>query len=171
MRGLGTIHDGISLYGADNAIIDRSYYGGRRISSIITQLVLKQLIKVENMAREAMQKSGRFTVPIPYTEMKQLNDGLIDFGVKMGEGWLLTAEMLDLVHAGYTNIVCTQPFGCLPNHICAKGMIRAVTERAPEANIVPIDYDPSATHVNQENRIKLMLSIAKENLDGRKSGE
>ena len=162
---------GFLYYGADNAIIDRSYYGGRRISSVITQLVLKQLFKVENMAREAMQKSGRFTVPIPYTEMKQLNDGLIDFGVKMGEGWLLTAEMLDLVHAGYTNIVCTQPFGCLPNHICAKGMIRAVTERAPEANIVPIDYDPSATHVNQENRIKLMLSIAKENLDGRKSGE
>jgi predicted nucleotide-binding protein (sugar kinase/HSP70/actin superfamily) len=162
---------GFLYYGADNAIIDRSYYGGRRISSIITQLVLKQLFKVENMAREAMQKSGRFTVPIPYTEMKQLNDGLIDYGVKMGEGWLLTAEMLDLVHAGYTNIVCTQPFGCLPNHICAKGMIRAVTERAPEANIVPIDYDPSATHVNQENRIKLMLSIAKENLDGRKSGE
>ncbi len=116
-----------------------------------------------------MAKSGKFTVPIPYTEMKKLNDGLIDFGVKMGEGWLLTAEMLDLVHAGFTNIVCTQPFGCLPNHICAKGMIRAVTERAPEANIVPIDYDPSATHVNQENRIKLMLSIARENLESKKN--
>lgn len=162
---------GFLYYGADNAITDKTYYGGRIYSSIFTQLILKQLFKVEKMAREAMQRSGKFTVPIPYTEMKLLNDGLIDYGVKMGEGWLLTAEMLDLVHAGYTNIVCTQPFGCLPNHICAKGMIRAVTERAPQANIVPIDYDPSATHVNQENRIKLMLSIAKENLKASEKAE
>lgn len=162
---------GFLYYGADNAITDKTYYGGRIISSIVTQFILRQLFKVENMTRQAMQKSGKFNVPIPYSEMKQLNKGLIDYGVKMGEGWLLTAEMLDLVHAGYTNIVCTQPFGCLPNHICAKGMIRAVTERAPQANIVPIDYDPSATHVNQENRIKLMLAIAKEHLDGNKNPE
>lgn len=162
---------GFLYYGADNAITDKTYYGGRIISSIVTQFILRQLFKVENMTRQAMQKSGKFNVPIPYSEMKQLNEGLIDYGVKMGEGWLLTAEMLDLVHAGYTNIVCTQPFGCLPNHICAKGMIRAVTERAPQANIVPIDYDPSATHVNQENRIKLMLAIAKEHLDGKKNPE
>ena len=119
--------------------------------------------------RTAMSASGKFTVPITYTEMKKLDEGLLDYGVKMGEGWLLTAEMLDLVHAGYHNIVCTQPFGCLPNHIVAKGMIRAVTERVPDANIVPIDYDPSATHVNQENRIKLMLSLAKEKLEQGKS--
>ncbi len=160
---------GFLYYGADNAITDKTYYGGRKISSIVTQVILKQLFKVERMVREAMQAYDTFTVPIPYTEMKMLNHDLLDYGVKMGEGWLLTAEMLDLVHAGYTNIVCTQPFGCLPNHICAKGMIRAVTERAPEANIVPIDYDPSATHVNQENRIKLMLSIAKERLDEKKT--
>ena len=106
---------------------------------------------------------------MPYREMKKLNEGLIDYGVKMGEGWLLTAEMLDLIHMGYPNIVCTQPFGCLPNHICAKGMIRAVTERESEANIVAIDYDPSATRVNQENRIKLMLAIASERM--RENGE
>jgi predicted nucleotide-binding protein (sugar kinase/HSP70/actin superfamily) len=76
--------------------------------------------------------------------------------------------MLDLVHSGYHNIVCAQPFGCLPNHICAKGMIRAVTERSKDANIVPIDYDPSATGVNQENRIKLMLAIAREKLENPK---
>lgn len=81
----------------------------------------------------------------------------------MGRSWLLTAEILELVKQGYENIVCTQPFGCLPNHICGKGMIRikAVDERS---NIVPIDYDPSATRVNQENRIKLMLAVAKEKL-------
>ena len=82
----------------------------------------------------------------------------------MGEGWLLTAEMAELIDAGYGNIVCAQPFGCLPNHIVGKGMIRKLKEVYPIANIVPIDYDPSATSVNQENRIKLMLAIARENL-------
>ena len=78
----------------------------------------------------------------------------------MGEGWLLTAEVMELIENGYQNVVCTQPFGCLPNHIVGKGMIRKVKNVYPQANIVPIDYDPSATRVNQENRIKLMLSVA-----------
>ena len=82
----------------------------------------------------------------------------------MGEGWLLTAEMLELVQSGYENIVCAQPFGCLPNHICGKGMVNKIRELYPEANITPIDYDPSATRVNQENRIKLMLAVARERL-------
>ena len=155
---------GFLYYGADNAITDRKYYGGRFFSSHFTQLLMKPLFMVERMSLDAIRKQGCFTVPSTYFEMKKLNEGILDYGVKMGEGWLLTAEMLELVHTGYKNIVCTQPFGCLPNHICAKGMIRTVTEKAPDANIVPIDYDPSATHVNQENRIKLMLAIAKEKL-------
>jgi len=157
---------GFFYYGLDNATTDREYYGGRYMISKFTRFILRQLYKVEKMAREAMLDTGAFTVPMPYTEMKALNEDFIDYGVKMGEGWLLTAEMLDLIHMGYPNIVCTQPFGCLPNHICAKGMIRAVTERESEANIVAIDYDPSAPRVNQENRIKLMLAIAKERLNG-----
>ena len=87
----------------------------------------------------------------------------------MGEGWLLTAEMIELVRAGYENIVCAQPFGCLPNHICGKGMINKIRELHPQANITPIDYDPSATRVNQENRIKLMLAVARERLAGREA--
>ena len=82
----------------------------------------------------------------------------------MGEGWLLTAEMLELTETGYANIVCTQPFGCLPNHICGKGMIRKIKSIDDRANIVAIDYDPGAPRVNQENRIKLMLAVAKEAL-------
>ena len=78
----------------------------------------------------------------------------------MGEGWLLTAEMLELAEAGVTNIVCTQPFGCLPNHICGKGMMQPIKSRHPEVNIVAIDYDAGASPVNQENRIKLMLANA-----------
>ena len=83
----------------------------------------------------------------------------------MGEGWLLTAEMLELADKGVNNIVCAQPFGCLPNHICGKGMINKIRELYPQANITPIDYDPSATRVNQENRIKLMLAVARERLE------
>ena len=82
----------------------------------------------------------------------------------MGEGWLLTAEMAELIRSGYENIICAQPFGCLPNHICGKGMINKLRELYPQANITPIDYDPSATRVNQENRIKLMLAVARERL-------
>jgi predicted nucleotide-binding protein (sugar kinase/HSP70/actin superfamily) len=80
----------------------------------------------------------------------------------MGEGWLLTAEMCELIDSGVPNIVCVQPFGCLPNHIAGKGTIRALREKYPKANIVPIDYDPGATRVNQENRLKLMLAVARE---------
>ena len=85
----------------------------------------------------------------------------------MGEGFLLTAEMVELIQEGYENIVCAQPFGCLPNHICGKGVMKNIKEHYPNSNIVAIDYDPSATKVNQENRIKLMLAIAKENLNAK----
>ena len=82
----------------------------------------------------------------------------------MGEGWLLTAEMLELAQSGVKNIVCTQPFGCLPNHICGKGMMKPIKEKNPDINIVAIDYDASASKVNQENRLKLMLFNARRQL-------
>ena len=81
----------------------------------------------------------------------------------MGEGWLLTAEMLEYIDSGINNIVCAQPFGCLPNHIVAKGMMRKIKDAHPNANIVAIDYDPGATKINQENRLKLMLANARAN--------
>ena len=85
-------------------------------------------------------------------------------GVKMGEGWLLTAEILELIESGVQNVICTQPFGCLPNHIVGKGMMRKIKEIYPESNIVAIDYDPSSAKVNQENRIKLMLANGMQNV-------
>ena len=81
-------------------------------------------------------------------------------GAKMGEGWLLTAEMIELIESGYENIVCAQPFGCLPNHVVGKGVIKRLRMRYPEANIVALDYDPGASEANQLNRLKLMLSNA-----------
>ena len=95
-------------------------------------------------------------------------EGIISLGAKMGEGWLLTAEMIELVQGGYGNIVCAQPFGCLPNHVVGKGVIKALRKAYPSSNIVAIDYDPGASEVNQLNRIKLMLSTAQKNL---KKGE
>ena len=92
----------------------------------------------------------------------ELVQGTISMGVKMGEGWLLTAEMLELADKGVSNIVCTQPFGCLPNHICGKGMMKPIKAKNPDINIVAIDYDAGATRVNQENRLKLMLANAKQ---------
>jgi predicted nucleotide-binding protein (sugar kinase/HSP70/actin superfamily) len=150
-------------YGIDNAQLDRHYYGHLFWASILNNFANHVAFMIEAMELRAM-KQGGFNAPEPYRMTKAYDEGLIDFGVKMGEGWLLTAEMLGLVHMGFSNIICAQPFGCLPNHICAKGMFHAVRERVPQANIVPIDYDPSASHVNQENRIKLMLAIAQENL-------
>ena len=114
---------------------------------------------------EAIERHDIFHRPATFKELEEYGKSMISPGCKMGEGWLLTAEMVELVEKGYGNIVCTQPFGCLPNHVCGKGMVRPIKEKYPESNIVPIDYDPSATKVNQENRIKLMLAIAKENLD------
>jgi len=99
---------------------------------------------------------------------KALTEGVIGYGNRMGEGWFLTAEMLELVKKGYENIVCAQPFGCLPCHVCGKGMINKVRRIDPRANIVAVEYDPGATKVNQENRIKLMLAVAKENILGSK---
>jgi predicted nucleotide-binding protein (sugar kinase/HSP70/actin superfamily) len=117
------------------------------------------------MLISAIEKHSSFLPPTRFMEVRSSADGIIGHGCKMGEGWLLTADMVDLIKCGYDNIVCAQPFGCLPNHVAGKGMIRKIKELYPTANIVPIDYDPGATKVNQENRIKLMLAVARENKD------
>ena len=102
-----------------------------------------------------------FDPPHDFENLRARADQYINQGVSMGEGWLITAEMAALVESGTENIICTQPFGCLPNHIVAKGMMRVIKNAYPEANITAIDYDPGATRVNQENRVKLMLANAK----------
>ena len=112
----------------------------------------------------ASMKDTKFTPMKLFKDTKEMSEGVISHGTKMGEGWLLTAEMMELQEIGYENIICAQPFGCLPNHICGKGVMKKIKSLHPDANIVAIDYDPSATKVNQENRIKLMLAIAKERI-------
>ena len=114
---------------------------------------------------EAIRREGTFRPMTPFDHTLSLTKDFIGYGTKMGEGWLLSAEMLELCDSGVPNIVCTQPFGCLPNHICGKGMMKPIKEAVPGANIVAIDYDPGTSAVNQENRLKLMLSAARENLE------
>lgn len=138
-------------------------YGGSAFSSWLADFALQYLDGTEQLIVESIRKEG-LRPPTPFLEMKKLATGLISYGNVMGEGWLLTAEMAELIVSGFENIVCAQPFGCLPNHISGKGMVNKLRAMYPNANITPIDYDPSATKVNQENRIKLMLAVAKERL-------
>ncbi len=159
---------GFAAFKIDNRIEDIKLYGGSKAKKKVCELMLDYVSKTEDMMIASITKYG-FQPPSKYAHTKSLIDGVIGFGSKMGEGWLLTAEMLELAETGFENIVCTQPFGCLPNHINGKGMIRRIKEINPKANIVAIDYDPGAPRVNQENRIKLMLAVAREELDKRVS--
>ena len=154
---------GFAQYSIYNMSETARRYGGKLMEKLGPDLVLGFIERMERILISALKDNG-FHAPLPFKELVKLTDGLISTGDKMGEGWLLTAEMVELIRSGYENIVCAQPFGCLPNHICGKGMINKIRELYPQANITPIDYDPSATRVNQENRIKLMLSVARERL-------
>ncbi|MBQ9116605.1 MAG: 2-hydroxyacyl-CoA dehydratase, partial [Clostridia bacterium] len=156
---------GFAFFKVDNRIEDIKLYGGNPLKMAVCNALMDILGKNEKMMLDCLAEFPQFHAPAPYKELKKMVEGVIGYGAKMGEGWLLTAEMVELIHSGYGNIVCAQPFGCLPNHIVGKGMIRRLRQLYPKSNIVPIDYDPGATRVNQENRIKLMLAVAKENLD------
>ena len=155
---------GFAMFKVDNRLEDIKLYGGSKAKAMVVQALLNFLTKMEKMTIECTKKYG-FQPPSSYEHTKSLVKGVIGYGSKMGEGWLLTAEMLELAESGYENIVCAQPFGCLPNHINGKGAIRKIKSINPKANIVSIDYDPGAPKVNQENRIKLMLAVAREELD------
>jgi len=156
---------GFIQYIFDNNIEDIRLYGGKRIAKLVNLFLRRFLEGYEGMMRHALEKSGRYRAPLSHKAVRRWGEETIGLGCKMGEGWLLTAEMAALCEEGYHNIICVQPFGCLPNHIVGKGMTRSIRERFPNANIVAIDYDPGATRVNQENRVKLMLSVAREELD------
>ena len=113
---------------------------------------------------DALEKSGRFHPPADIYELAEYAEEILSLCNSMGEGWLLTAEMVELIRSGCPNVVCTQPFACLPNHVGGKATIKELRRQYPESNIVAVDYDPGASEVNQLNRIKLMIAVAKANL-------
>ena len=150
------------LYCVQNGLVDRQLYGGSLIKELFSRFAKGYVVKKQNDLIAAVKNNSCFSAPTPFDHTFSLIKGYIGAGTKMGEGWLLPAEMLELIDSGFKNIICVQPFGCLPNHIVGKGMMKPIKEKNPDVNIVAVDYDPGATQINQENRIKLMLSCAKD---------
>ena len=150
------------LYTAYNVIEDYKLYGRGKRTVGIYRLAYQFLLKNRRVLNDAIRKEGTFSSSVDFEYSRKRAAEYIGLGVKMGEGWLLTAEMLELADDGAQGIVCTQPFGCLPNHIVGKGMMKPIKEGNRDVNIVAIDYDAGATQINQENRIKMMLANARE---------
>lgn len=153
------------FYSLNNTFVDARLYNGPSFKNIFVKWGFKFMERGQRLMTNTIKKHSDFMPPASFSDVKNAARGCIGEGVKMGEGWLLTGEMIDLIEHGVNNIISAQPFGCLPNHIVAKGMIRAVKERCPGANIVAIDYDPGASRTNQENRIKLLLANANAELN------
>ncbi|WP_196593262.1 2-hydroxyacyl-CoA dehydratase [Pectinatus sottacetonis] len=152
------------MYMAYDDIISYKLLSGKWIDKFKSEMSIKLMEFYRRPMRKALAASKRFTAPITIGQIAALTDGHVSLGNMAGEGWFLTGEMLKLIDEGVKNIICLQPFGCLPNHITGKGMIRELMRSHTDVNIVPIDCDASVSEVNQLNRIKLMLSVAKEHL-------
>lgn len=127
----------------------------------MSKLVIKLIRRLRKPALDALENSKRFEAPTYIEHIGELTKPFLSLGNQYGEGWFLTGEMIELILSGVPNIVCIQPFACLPNHVVGKGVIKALKKEYPQANIAALDYDPGASEVNQLNRIKLMLSAAK----------
>lgn len=153
------------MYSTYNTVVDAKLLGMNKLKGLAFKIATGFFAQKQMDVIRAIKKHGRFDAPTPFSHVINLANGLINHGAKMGEGWLLTAEMAELIESGVNNIVCAQPFGCLPNHIVGKGMMKPLKEKYPHSNIVAVDYDAGATKINQENRIKLMLSNAKTQAD------
>ena len=151
-------------YSFYNNIYRADYLGVGKKSKVIALAAIEAVKFIRRHAIRALEKSKRFEAPMPIDEVAELAKPFLSIGNQYGEGWFLTGEMVELVKTGTPNIVCIQPFACLPNHVVGKGVIKAIKKSYPQANIVAVDYDPGASEVNQLNRIKLMLSTAKKNM-------
>ncbi len=152
------------LYCFYNQIYKAENLGMSKRNARLSSLGIRALTFLRRPATQAFKKSRHFTPPANIYDLVNYAKPIVSIGNQTGEGWFLTGEMLELIHSGVNNIVCTQPFGCLPNHVVGKGVIKELRRRYPVSNIVAIDYDPGASEVNQLNRIKLMLSTAQKNL-------
>ena len=146
------------LYSALNARFRYRYLAGTKLNQQLSDIALTYIMRYRNMMKEELERSVRFPSPTPIQELANMASTVLSLGNQTGEGWLVAAEMMEFLEDGTKNILCVQPLACLPNHITGKGMFKPLRERYPGANIMPIDYDPGLSYVNQLNRIKLMLS-------------
>jgi len=157
------------LYCFYNQIYKGEYLGTSKKTARLMKVAIAALEKLRGGATKAFKESKHFEAPNSIYNLVDYAKPIVDIGNQTGEGWFLTGEMVELIHEGVENIVCTQPFGCLPNHVVGKGVIKELRRHYPGANIVAIDYDPGASEVNQLNRIKLMLSTANNKIKGKKT--
>ncbi len=149
-------------YGFYNGVYKAKFLGHKKSDNIVSNISLRLVEHYRKYGKEALKKSKRFSAPATIAELAEQTKPILSIGNQAGEGWFLTGEMIELLKDNVPNIVCIQPFACLPNHVVGKGVIKKLKATYPQANIVAIDYDPGASEVNQLNRIKLMLSTAKE---------
>ena len=152
------------LYCAYDADFKYKYLGKSRMDKVLNNIAIRYIEGFRKHMKSVLESSKRFHAPKTIQELAEGASPILSLGNQAGEGWFLTAEMVELIESGTRNIVCMQPFACLPNHVTGKGMIKELKRRYPGANITAIDYDPGASEVNQINRIKLMMSIAFKNL-------
>jgi len=152
------------LYSAFNNEFKNIYLSGSKKAKMISLTVIKIIEYYRGEMKRALDKSNRFEAPKSIQELAESASKILSIGNQTGEGWFLTAEMIELIEGETPNILCMQPFACLPNHVTGKGMIKELKNRYPQSNIVAVDYDPGASEVNQLNRIKLMLAVAFKNL-------
>ncbi|WP_308587972.1 acyl-CoA dehydratase activase-related protein [uncultured Slackia sp.] len=157
------------LFGIAGAIFQKDPLGRSAKGAAGSRIALWALDKFRKPINDALRASHRFEAPADIYELAGYASEILSLCNSMGEGWLLTAEMVELIRTGAPNVVCTQPFACLPNHVVGKAVIKELRRRYPESNIVAVDYDPGASEVNQLNRIKLMISVAKANLEGKEA--
>ena len=153
------------MYSLYTANFKAEFLGKKKSSAQINNLIIKYIEHYRKPANDAFAASKRFEPTVPIAKLAEYADPIVSCGNQTGEGWFLTGEMIELIHSGVPNIVCAQPFGCLPNHVVGKGVIKELRHQYPDSNIVAVDYDPGATEVNQLNRIKLMLSTAAKNIN------
>lgn len=153
------------LYCLYNQTFKAKHLGQSIINAKAGKLGIRLIEIYRNPIRKALETSGHFAPPLKISEIARKASKFISLGNQMGEGWLLTGEMAGLMENGVRNVICVQPFGCLPNHIIGRGMFNAIKEEYSHANLISIDYDASISKVNQLNRIKLMVNIAKDNLN------
>ena len=159
------------LYSFYNSNFKAEHLGTKKSTARLCNAGIALLEYLRRTARKELSASRHFTPPSSINELAEMAKGFVSLGNQTGEGWFLTGEMLELIHSGVNNIICTQPFGCLPNHIVGKGVIKELRRHYPQSNIIAVDYDPGASEVNQLNRIKLMLSTAQKNLKNEKAPE
>lgn len=149
-------------YMAFDAIVKHKLLDGSYWDKLKAEIAIQVMEFFRRPAVKALAKSRRFTPPANIKELAKLASQQVSLGNMAGEGWFLTGEMMELAESGIYNVVCLQPFGCLPNHITGKGVMHALRQRYPDSNMIALDCDAGTSEVNQENRIKLMLSVAKE---------